>query len=65
MNTDSKNFNNELENKSKYQTKVITGLKNTLLGYSSITDEIEAQINKLEDKATENIHTEQQNEKRS
>lgn len=59
-----KNFNKEIENIRKYQTEVMTGLKNTVEGYDSRTDEIEAQTNKLAGKAMENIQTEQRTEKK-
>ena len=56
MDEHSKNFNKETENK-KYQTEVITEVKNTVEGFNSRMDEIEAQISELEDKAMENTQT--------
>ena len=55
----SENFNKEREYIRKYQTEVITELKNTLEGFNSTTDEVEEQISKLEKRAMEITRTEQ------
>ena len=56
----SENFNKEMENTRKYQTEVTTELKNTVEGFNSRKDEVEAQIRELEDEAMGLTQTEQQ-----
>lgn len=53
-----------MESIRKYQTELITELKNTLEGFNSRLDEVKEQISTLEDKAVELTQTKQQNEKR-
>ena len=50
MDEHSENFNEEIENIKKYQTEVITQLKNTLEGSSSRLDEVEEWVSELKDK---------------
>ena len=49
----------------KESNRNYTKLKNTLEGFNSRMDEIQAQISELKDKAMENTQTEQQTEKRT
>ena len=58
----SKNFSKEIENIRKYQTEVITEMKNTLEGFSSRLDDVEEPISELKDKTMELTQKEQQNE---
>lgn len=53
-----KNFNEGIENISKYQTEVVTELKKYTRGFNNRMDEIEAWISKLEDKAMRNTQAE-------
>ena len=63
MDEHSDNFK-DIQNVGKYQTEIITELKNTLDGLNSRLDEVKAQISELKDKAMEITQTEQQNGKR-
>ena len=53
MDKHSENFNKETENIRKYETEVITELKNTPEGFNSRLDEVEEWISDLEEKAVE------------
>ena len=50
MDEQSKNFSKEIENIRKYQTEVITEMKNALEGFNSRLDDVEEPISELEDK---------------
>ena len=59
----SKNFSKEIENIRKYQTEVITEMKNTLEGFNSRLDDVEEPVSELEDKTMELTQIEKQKEK--
>ena len=61
----SKNFSKEIENIRKYQTEVITEMKNTLEGFSSRLDDVEEPISELKDKTMELTQIEKQKEKKN
>ena len=61
----SKNFSKEIENIRKYQTDVITEMKNTLEGFSSRLDDVEEPISELKDKTMELTQIEKQKEKKN
>lgn len=61
----SENFNKEIENIRKYQTEVITEMKNTLEGFSSRLDDVEEPISELKDKTMELTQIEKQKEKKN
>ena len=56
-------FNKQIENIRKYQTEVITKLKNTLEGFNSRLEKVEEWISEMEDNTMELTQPEQQNEK--
>ena len=64
MDEQSKNFSKEIENIRKYQTEVITEMKNALEGFNSRLDDVEEPISELEDKTMELTQIEKQKEKR-
>ena len=64
MDEHSGNFSKETENIKVTNKNSIAELKNTLEGFNSRMDEVEAQISKLEDKTMDLTQREQQNEKR-
>ena len=64
MDEQSKNFSKEIENIRKYQTEVITEMKNALEGFNSRLDDVEEPISELEDTTMELTQIEKQKEKR-
>ena len=57
-------FDKQREHIRKYQTEVITEMKNALEGFNSRLDDVEEPISELEDKTMELTQIEKQKEKR-